>query len=45
MKQITETQLMQWKAELNNHRDKLAQAEQLVIQEKRRLMLVQIPQL
>lgn len=41
MKQITETQLLQWKAELNIHRDKLAQAEQLVLQETKLISMIE----
>ncbi len=41
MQQITEKQILQWKEELKNHKDRLAQAEQVVEQETKLISMIE----
>tara|TARA_R100000149_G_scaffold7536_1_gene2111 strand:- start:116 stop:349 length:234 start_codon:yes stop_codon:yes gene_type:complete len=41
MKQITEKQILQWKAELDNHKEKLKQAEAVVTQEIKLISMIE----
>ena len=41
MKQITEKQILQWKAELDNHKEKLKQAEAVITQELKLIAMIE----
>lgn len=41
MKQITEKQILQWKAELDNHKEKLKQAEAVIAQEVKLISMIE----
>nr|BAR30992.1 hypothetical protein [uncultured Mediterranean phage uvMED] len=41
MQQNTEKQVLQWKEELKNHKDRLAQAEQVVEQETKLISMIE----
>ncbi len=41
MQQITEKQVLQWKEELKNHKDRLVQAEQVVEQETKLISMIE----
>ena len=41
MKQITEKQILQWKVELDNHKEKLKQAEAVIAQELKLISMIE----
>tara|TARA_Y100000004_G_scaffold59041_1_gene65690 strand:+ start:28170 stop:28403 length:234 start_codon:yes stop_codon:yes gene_type:complete len=41
MKKITQTQILQWKAELNSHKEKLYQAQAVLEQETKLIQMIE----